>query len=153
MNGNACLRLLISVNSTMKTKIIVLLIILCFSLYFLFLKTEVLGLNLFGAEYFPVGSVIAWICILAYNLLLQIFLKRNTSLNLYKVYKFVLRFQLLSVCLWLPMSYVLSGNWSFTFRNRPFAFYAWLVYTLSLILIPLLLLFIKFLYKFLSTKR
>lgn len=124
-------------------KQILLLSVLVFTFYCLFVQPELLGISLSKKLNFPLGSLVSWSGIVAYTLLLHLFIKLPTKYKLLKVDK-VLRYFLIGMALfWLPMSYFISGNLAFAFQNKPIAFNIWIGYTLVILFFPLILLVLK----------
>ncbi|WP_372648275.1 hypothetical protein [Draconibacterium sp.] len=124
-------------------KHILLLSVLVFTFYCLFVHPELLGISLSKKLNFPLGSLISWSGIVAYTLLLHLFIKRPSKSTLSKVGK-QLRFLHLGLALcWLPVSYFISGNLAFAFQNKPIAFKLWIGYTLVILLFPLLLILLN----------
>lgn len=102
-----------------------------------------------GSE-FPCGTLIAWVGLasLPLSMLLNIRPLREASSRIYKVYKMVLMgFTLLSLC-WGIVSYLLAGNWMFSFgdsekfQGSPEAFFIFILYTAILVSLSLLILLI-----------
>ncbi|AHW62111.1 hypothetical protein SAMN05444285_1054 [Draconibacterium orientale] len=126
-----------------KARLILLLSILGITFYCLFVQPELLGVRISKSLNFPLGSLISWLGIVAYTLLLHLFIKLPTKSILLKVDKVLRYFHIGMALFWLPMSYFISGNLAFAFQNKPIAFIIWIGYTLVILFFPLILLVLK----------
>lgn len=126
-----------------KAKLILLLSILGLNFYCLFVQPELLGVSISNSLNFPFGSLISWFGIVAYTLLLHLFIEISTKYILSQVGKRLMNFHLGLALFWLPVSYFISGNLAFAFQNKPIAFKLWIGYTLAILLFPLPLFLLK----------
>lgn len=120
------------------TKLILLLSVLGVTFYCLFVQPELLGIGISQKLNFPLGSLISWIGIVAYTLLVHLLIKFSKKSLLSQVSKLLKHFHLMLALFWLPVSYFISGNLAFAFQNKPIAFKLWIGYTLVILLFPLL---------------
>ncbi|QIA08586.1 hypothetical protein [Draconibacterium halophilum] len=126
-----------------KAKLIILLSILGLAFYCLFVQPELLGINISKSLNFPLGSLIAWLGIVAYVIFFQLIMVPLSKSDLFRIEKVIRSSQFTLALLWLPVSLALSGNMAFTFQNAPHAFKFWVIYTLVILVLPLVLFILK----------
>lgn len=105
----------------------------------LLFKSEWLGLSLFDSLSFPLGTIISWFTLILFSLVVYQFacLKRINKFE--KYLKILLRVCVIISLFWGVVSFLLSGNWAFNFRNEG-SFYIWIFYTGVIVFVPILVL-------------
>lgn len=118
-----------------KIKLIVCPVIVAFGLLIMVFKPEVLSVPLVGG--FPVGSAVIWLTLICWSLtflfLVSLRFHSKTDFLLLKTLKVAFVFS----ALWGFISFFLSGNWAFVFKNRQIEFLVWMALTGVTILLPL----------------
>ena len=116
------------------TKFIIPVLFLA-ALYILFFQSEWLGIIIINNPPVPLGTFISWALIFLFSM----FMVQNIALNhdafFDRILKKVLNANLIMAVLWGFVSYFLSGNWTFTFRNMT-CFKIWVIYTAVIFLLP-----------------
>ncbi|WP_321374344.1 hypothetical protein [uncultured Draconibacterium sp.] len=130
-----------------RIKLIIILAFLVATFYCLFIQPELLSINISKSLNFPLGSLIVWTGVISYAILAQFFLSSSSKSKLFIVGQVMRRIHFGLAMLWLPVSYALSGNLAFVFKNKQNAYEIWKYYTLLILLIPVILLLIKLVYK------
>lgn len=106
-----------------KRKILFLsaLILTLFVLYLLISGSAILTIGLDQNDSIPLGTFITWVGMISLPLIffwgIKEFSKPINKLN--KILSKGLKTTIIMAILWLPISYLLSGNLSFTFSNTP----------------------------------
>lgn len=112
------------------TKFIIPVLFLA-ALYILFFKPEWLGIIIINNPSVPLGTFISWALILLFSM----FMVQNIALNHDTLFERILKANLIMAVLWGFVSYFLSGNWTFTFREMT-CFKIWVIYTAVIFLLP-----------------
>lgn len=98
---------------------------------------------------FPLGTLVSWFIIIGFSLLAFFVFPAETRTQTGKKYKTLSKVLVVISFLWGVVSYILSGNWSWNFKNMSH-FYGWVLFTSALLLtqiIVLLLFFFKKIFK------
>jgi hypothetical protein len=128
-----------------KIKMFVLVIFVA-CLFILFFKTEWLVLAFIVNPAVPLGTLIVWLLVVAYSLLMFFILPNNSKNKIVKLSKRLLNYLLYPSFFWGVVSYLLSGNWAFNFTNK-INFTIWIIYTALIMILPLVVLVIIFMRK------
>lgn len=128
--------------------------ILFFLFLVIFLAAAILLISgssvlLYSINEVPAGTPITWLGLfsLAAMIYLGIQNLQNPTSNIYQVLNWILRANILLAVLWVPICYFLAGNVSFnfsekaTFQGGQLAMRIFWIYTFSLIVLPILILF------------
>jgi hypothetical protein len=111
-----------------------LLIFFFTCLYILFFKADWLVIILIQNPLFPLGSLISWLTIIIFALFVYTFLPSYIDITNGKVLKISAKIVVLLAVFWGPLSYFLSGNWTWSFQNK-LNFFVWIIFTGILILV------------------
>lgn len=87
--------------------------------FLLFTGSSVLLIALSEDPYFPLGTLITWIGLIALPMSIYWGVKnfRVPKRRIHKFFSFLLKLTILLAILWVPISYGLAGNWSNTFTE------------------------------------
>lgn len=118
-------------------KIVVLVVILLGCGYVLFFQHEWLGIVLVQKPVVPLGTLISWLLITDYALLVNSFHPFHTQIKLNQKFGLMMKIYVSLSMLWGISSYLLSGNWLWSFQNET-KFVIWILYTALLVLFPLI---------------
>jgi hypothetical protein len=121
-----------------KIKLLVLVIFVA-CLFILFFKSEWLVFALLIKPAVPLGTLIFWLLLVSYSLLLNSLLPDNSGIRVIKISKCLLNYLLYLSIFWGIFSYLLSGNWAFNFTNK-INFTIWIIYTALIIISPFVVL-------------
>ncbi len=119
-----------------KTYSVVFLIsVIIFSLLVFLFKAEWLTIRI-GND-LPAGTLISWLLIIAYALVMLLFFNRKPENRMRRFLSFLLKINFAMASVWGFVSFLLSGNWSFNF-GRSIWFTIWIYYTSFIFVIPLI---------------
>lgn len=120
-----------------KLKYIVPLFLLVVSIYLVFVKPASLthSVNL-GFE-IPFGTLVSWMGLFAYALLFYYLLPSGKRTFFVRSVEKVLLANLIAASLWGIISAALAGNWALNFGNKN-VFFVWIVFTVFILVLPLL---------------
>ena len=107
--------------SSSKILFIISLLIFLFSAFLLMTGSSVLLIELNKDPYIPLGTITTWLGIIAIpsSIYWGINNLRAPKRRIHKFLSFLLKLAILLAILWVPISFGLAGNWSFTFSSTP----------------------------------
>lgn len=114
--------------------------------YFYRINPEMLTYELIGQIHFPFGTLISWSMLVAYAYLTRSFSARKPSGNFQRVARRILNANFILAIAWGIISFLLSGNWSFSFQNAPLNFAFWTAITGTILILPLVVLLVAGIY-------
>lgn len=119
-------------------------------LFFYVFKPEFLILNLFDQPEIPLGTALSWVILATYAFILYWLVNSQNHSKAVKRAKQILLANFILSAFWGVISFYLSGNWMFSFRNSTLNFKIWLAITALVIVLPLLVYSILGIKRFLS---
>jgi hypothetical protein len=132
-------------------KLYLLSVLLIAAFYILFFIPDLLGIGLGINKSFPLGTVVSWTIFLGVPSFFYFILPFRKDVFFEKVLKSILLTNLFLGIIWGFVSFLLAGNWNFNF-DKPYNFTIWLVYSSTIILLPILVLFVWIIQKLINTK-
>lgn len=114
--------------------VVLISVIVLLALIFVF-KTEWLTVAI--GDNFPVGTLVSWLSAIIYAAVMIVIFSCDESDKLKKLLLRVLKFNLFLAAVWGFISFLLAGNWAFSF-NHPKLFSVWIVYTLLIFFLPII---------------
>ena len=114
--------------------------------YFYRINPEMLTYELIGQIHFPFGTLISWSMLVAYACLSRSFVAGEHSGIIWRRAKKILNFNFILAIAWAIISFLLSGNWSFSFQNAPLNFAFWTAITGTILILPLVVLLVAGIY-------
>lgn len=123
-------------------KILALVVLLAVLTYCFVINPEVLGKEFISGSSLPSGTIITWAGLLTYSFLMFGLMKRKPVSKLRQLLKNTLFLNVILSAVWGVISYMLSGNWAFAFKNSELNFRLWIGITLLNVVLPLLAFFI-----------
>ncbi|MCX2718131.1 hypothetical protein [Lentiprolixibacter aurantiacus] len=96
------------------------LIVFCLACYFLVTGSSVLLLSLSESNNIPLGTIITWLGIISIPLLFYFGVRRlrDPITKTERVFSILLKLSICLALLWVPISYLLAGNLSFSFSEK-----------------------------------
>ena len=94
-------------------------IIVVMSAFLLLIGSEFLLYSLTDTQYVPFGTFLTWFGLACFPLLVYSSLSalRSPNNSWQRLFSVILKVQFVLSVLWLPMAYLLAGNWAFNFSN------------------------------------
>ncbi len=120
------------------TKILALVVLLAVLTYCFVINPEVLPKEFISGSGIPSGTLITWAGLLIYSFLMFGLMKRNSDSKLSQSLKNMLFLNVMLAAVWGVISYWLSGNWAFAFKNSEFYFRVWIGITLYIVVLPMI---------------
>ena len=127
-------------------KVIALLNWVLLMVYFYRINPDILTYELIGQIHFPFGTLISWSMLVAYAYLTRSFFAGKPSGNIRRTARKILSANFILAIAWGIISFLLSGNWSFSFQNAPLNFTFWTVITGTILISPLVVLLVAGIY-------
>ncbi|RIJ45946.1 hypothetical protein D1614_20720 [Maribellus luteus] len=127
-------------------KVIALLNWVLLMVYFYRINPDILTYELIGQIHFPFGTLISWSMLVAYAYLTRSFVAGEPSGNIRRTARKILSANLILAIAWGIISFLLSGNWSFSFQNAPLNFTLWTAITGTILIFPLFVLLVAGIY-------
>jgi hypothetical protein len=120
-----------------KHKYIVPLFFLVVSIYLVFVKPASLTLSVNLGFEIPFGTLVSWMGLFAYALLFYYLLPSGKRTFFMRSVEKVLLVNLIAASLWGIISAALAGNWALNYSNKN-VFFIWIVFTVFILVLPLL---------------
>ena len=132
------------------------IIILTISMYLLGTGSELLIQPFIENPFVPFGSLITWFGLISMQFIILIGIEniRNSNTSIYKTLRLINKLFIILAILWIPICYILAGNFSNTFANKEtfqggqLAMKWFWRYTYSLGIVPILILLIHWIHNF-----
>ena len=124
-------------------KYVLLPLIVFTVIYILIFQPEVLSIQLYSKLLLPLGTMISWCAIICISLFFYL-ISPSDNLVARRIKK-ILFFNMVLAFLWGVFSYFLSGNWAFSFSNNQIGFKIWVIFSLIVVLLPLIIFTFKLL--------
>lgn len=123
-----------------RGKYILAALILCSGYIFVF-KPEWLTISLFKNPTFPLGTIISWLLIFMYSLLMYLSIPLKIEKSVERFMKTAMQICLIMAAFWGIVSFLVAENWAFIFEDIT-RFYIWIFYTGIIVLLPFVVLII-----------
>lgn len=123
-----------------RGKYILAALILCSAFIFVF-KPEWLTISLFKNPTFPLGTIISWLLIFMYSLLMYLSIPLKIEKSVERFMKIAMQICLIMAAFWGIVSFLVAENWSFIFEDIT-RFYIWISYSGIIVLLPFVVLII-----------
>ncbi len=101
----------------------------------------------------PLGTFIAWFVLVFYASFWYYMLPDYLNSGRMRFLKGYKNIYFLCALSWGFVSALLAGNWQFSFKNIPFRFELWIVFTVVILLFPILILFLIFIQQLFHKKN
>jgi len=132
-----------------KYILITFLIVTC---VILFVKPECLLIPVFDNSSFPLGTIFSWLALILFSMVMCLFVSSKVDNPLERYVKTLVQLCLVMALFWGVVSFLLSGNWAFNFKNAT-NFYIWIFYTGLIVFIPIIILLFKGIHFLFNRKR
>ncbi|MEZ5104743.1 MAG: hypothetical protein R2757_09630 [Draconibacterium sp.] len=124
-----------------KISSIISLLVFLLGLYILFFQSGWLVISLSSKAEFPLGTLVSWGMIIAFSYFVYSVFPSDIVTKSGKRYLMLAKVFLFTGVFWGIISFLLSGNWNWSFHHMPL-FFIWTAITLLQILVPFLILVI-----------
>ena len=144
-----------------KPVFLISLIILIICTYLLASGSDILGKSLIKGQNLPVGTLVAWAGLVSLPLTFYAGMSKvkRTFTSARKIFRYAIMVFVILAALWGPVSYLLAGNWSFTFEQQAgfrgsikASGYFW-KYTIIIVVLTLVFMLFYFLYMLTEKQR
>ena len=103
--------------------------------YILFFQPEWLGIVLIRKPVVPLGTLISWVLIADYALLVNALNPFQNQIKWNKKFGIIMKIYISLSMLWGVISFLLSGNWLWSFQHQ-LNFLFWILFTGILVVFP-----------------
>lgn len=118
----------------------------------LFVKPEWLLIPIFDNSSFPLGTIFSWLALILFSMVMHLFISSKHDNPAERCFKMLAKLCLVMALFWGVVSFLLSGNWAFNFKNAT-NFYIWILYTGLIVFVPIIILLYKGIHFLFSRKK
>lgn len=85
--------------------------------YFIFSGSVILTKPFIEVIGMPFGTVITWLGLIAFQIIIYFIIKRNSIIKVSNYYRIIFKICIIIACFWGFIGYFLANNWAYNFSN------------------------------------